>query len=424
MSNGTIIDYEKLSTAPRLLLEAELKPLQGGRFQPTGFPHLGAARYTLPGEQDGKEGMEMLLLESAQSVANRMELACCRDDQKQLLKELNGLPYIASKYNGNELTTSYLEAHRLSSPYLLNEEWAKKLSTEMELKDDYQINNKNVVKTIFKYDPCSLIHGVWLGTKDYKKEFSGGRVRLTRILSGFIEAADIIVAESGGTKFDKNAARMTETGNAETGYGTIPFHRTEYTAKTITAYFNLDLALLRGYGLDGNATNLLIALSLFKMRRFLSTGLRLRTACDLDCKDKCLKVSRPEGFIIPDEQALLTECTRLIEVCKSNGLFADPAITIVEWVPTNKKGDKIELELPESAQEPTIPEELKNLVTWKKTKKNSKPKILLPEGLTPELAEKIKQLFPGNHDIDELLSSKLKELEESDDELNKEEAAE
>jgi len=206
----------------------------------------------------------------------------------------------------------------------------------MDIKDDYQINNKNVMKTLFKYDPCSLIHGVWLGTKEYKKEFSGGRVRLTRLLSGFIEAADIIVAESGGTKFDKNAARMSETGNAETGYGTIPFHRTEFTAKTIISYFNLDLALLRGYGLDENATNLLIALSLFKVRRFLSIGLRLRTACDLDCTG--IKATRPEGFVIPEEQVLLAECTRLITACKSERLFADPAVTIVTWEPSAKKG--------------------------------------------------------------------------------------
>ena len=70
MSNGTGIDYAKLNTAPRLLMQAELKPLQGERFQPTGFADLGVARYTLP------DGTEMLLVESAQSVANRMELAC------------------------------------------------------------------------------------------------------------------------------------------------------------------------------------------------------------------------------------------------------------------------------------------------------------------------------------------------------------
>ena len=323
------IDYDKIKDEPRLLIEAKLKPLQGHRFQPTGFADLGPARYTLP------DGTEMLLVESAQSVANRMELACCKEDQKTLLDELNGLPFIAGIHNGERLTTSYLEAHRLSSPYLLNKEWAKQLSEEMQLKDDYQINNPDVIKVLFKYDPCSLLHGVWLSSKEYKNDFSGGRIRLTRILSGFIEAENVRVAESGGTKFDKNAARLTETGNAETGYGTLPFHRTEFTGD-IKAYFNIDLALVRGYGLDENATHLLIALSLLKIRRLLSTGLRLRTACDLEV-DGELNITRPVGFSVPTEDVLLKGCENLIGKCKSQ--FSDPPVKEVIWQ-SSKKADE------------------------------------------------------------------------------------
>jgi len=114
MANGTGIDYAQLNTAPRLLMEAELKPLQGERFQPTGFADLGAARYTLP------DGTEMLLVESAQSVANRMEMACWDDAKDGLIAELNGLPYIrVNKPNGTHLTNSILEAHRINSPYIL-----------------------------------------------------------------------------------------------------------------------------------------------------------------------------------------------------------------------------------------------------------------------------------------------------------------
>ncbi len=35
--------FSSLQNEPRLLIEAELKPVQGSRFQPTGFPDLGAA---------------------------------------------------------------------------------------------------------------------------------------------------------------------------------------------------------------------------------------------------------------------------------------------------------------------------------------------------------------------------------------------
>ena len=55
--------------APRMLFRVELRPLQGDRFQPTGFPSLGAATYQT------KDGVK-LLVESAQSMANRLEATC------------------------------------------------------------------------------------------------------------------------------------------------------------------------------------------------------------------------------------------------------------------------------------------------------------------------------------------------------------
>ena len=105
------------------------------------------------------------------------------------------------------------------------------------------------------------------------------------------------------------------------------------------AYFNLDLAQLRGYGLGSQATELLIALSIFKVRRFLSTGLRLRTACDLDV-DGQLSAQRPADFAIPDEASLLKTCKALIEACAGNGDFAKPAVTRIEWKGSRKGGKK------------------------------------------------------------------------------------
>ncbi len=326
MSNGTGIDYEKLASTPRLLMEAQLKPLQGERFQPTGFADLGAARYTLP------DGTEMLLVESAQSVANRLELACWDDADDDLIKELHGMPYIrVNKPNGEHLTNSILEAHRINSPYILE---GKDKAVFDLLKagaaglETGPVKISQLARLVFKYDTNAVLHGVFLA----KSDLAGGRLRMTRLLTGFIEAKDIRVAENGGVKND----RVDPSGDTKSGFGNVPFHRTEYTAKDIMAYFNLDLALLRGYGLGPDATNLLIALSLFKVRRFLSTGLRLRTACDLVCIGD-LKVTKPIEFTLPDEKTLLDECTRLIGVCKNSGLFADPAVTKVNWEPSSKK---------------------------------------------------------------------------------------
>lgn len=310
------IDFDGLKDAPRLLMEARLKPVQGCRFQPTGFPDLGAARYTSP------DGTDMLLVESAQSVANRMEIACWDDEKYDLISDLEGIPYIKVNCDGKALTNSVLEAHRINSEYIMKTAFKDTFSKEIDLQKDKPVNWSIFRKSLVRYDFLSLLHGAFLEEID-------GRLRVTRALSGFIEASGISIVESGGVK--NNYVQPT----LKQGEGNVPFARTEFTADAIKAYFNLDLALLRGYGLGKNATRLLVALGLFKIRRFLFTGLRLRTACDLEVMGDII-VTRPDGFSIPAERVLLDECKTLIKRCAEENLFAVPPITPVEWKPEKK----------------------------------------------------------------------------------------
>lgn len=67
MSDTSFLKF--LERTNRLLLTVRLRPLQGDRFQPTGFPSLGAATYQT------RSGAK-LLVESAQSMANRLEATC------------------------------------------------------------------------------------------------------------------------------------------------------------------------------------------------------------------------------------------------------------------------------------------------------------------------------------------------------------
>jgi CRISPR-associated protein Csb1 len=111
-------------------------------------------------------------------------------------------------------------------------------------------------------------------------------------------------------------------------YSNVPYPRMEYTARRIVAYFNFDLALLKGYGLDTDARELLIALGLYKVRRFISTGLRLRTACDLDLVPNSeIKVTSPKDFTPPTEAVLLEKVKAGITACTEKKLFAQPAVT-------------------------------------------------------------------------------------------------
>ena len=111
------LEVTALSGAPRLLIEADLRPVQGSRFQPTGFPNLGHAVYDAP---DG--GERIVLVESAQSMANRLEAVCWNDVEDDWHAPLKGLPVVkVLDEHGNPLTNSVLEAHRLNSPYILED---------------------------------------------------------------------------------------------------------------------------------------------------------------------------------------------------------------------------------------------------------------------------------------------------------------
>lgn len=325
------IDYDKLSGLPRLLMEVDLKPLQGERFQPTGFPNLGPARYTAP------DGTERILVESPQSVANRLELTCWDSAEQDLIPNLRGLPYIRIlDAEEKRVSNSLLEAHRINSEYIMEKKksWRvhrengklqsekdtfnEQFAQEIEFQKDGRVNWRKFRDALLKYDPNSLLHGCFL-------EEIGGRLRVTRSLSAFIEASGIGVAESGGVK--NNIVQPDLKGGA----GNVPYARSEFVAEKITAYFNLDLALLRTYGLSEAAYKLLVSLALFKIQRFLSTGLRLRTACDLMPVDELLVTQPEEGFSIPSDDELLEESKKLIQECTAAELFADPSVTEVQW---------------------------------------------------------------------------------------------
>lgn len=312
---------QSIDTASRRLYEVELRPIQGRRFQPTGFPDLGAATYRTPENQDN------LLVESAQSVANRLETVCWDEARKDLVAELAGLPYIRVDSGGQFRTSSILEAHRVNSPYILNASEGrvrKELQQELDTGQAGPVDISKLARWCFRHDPNSVLHGLFLAQPD----IAGGRYRLKRALTGFIEAEDVRPVNSGGVKND----HVNPQGDTQKGFGNVPYHRVEFTAAKITAYFNLDLATLRAYRLgreeggedDRLAHDLLVTLATWKIRRFLSGGLRLRTACDLEVD--------PETSVDMPELPALTERLRgLIDACGRAGLFASPSVPTVDF---------------------------------------------------------------------------------------------
>ena len=311
------MNLDALQNSPRLLIEAKLQPIAGTRFQPTGFPDLGAAQYQAP------DGTATLLVESAQSMANRLEAVCWDLVTDDWAKPLTGLSCVLVQNKDKKIiTNSVLEAHRINSPYILegkDKSFLAKLKEELAIADLNAVDLKLLAKTLLKYDINSLVHGVFIA----KSDIAGGRMRLPRALSAFIEASNVNTAASGGVKNDA----LNPSGDAAKGFGNVPFHREEFTGN-ITAYFVLDLALIRGFGLGDDVTKLLTAISLYKIHRFIAEGLRLRTACDLEVVGE-LKVKRPDGFVIPPLSEVEAALPGLIASVKDK--LAAPAKTVVTF---------------------------------------------------------------------------------------------
>lgn len=268
------LNLTPLDSASRLLVEATLRvaPGSGGRFQPTGFPDLGPALYKgVACRPEGDvESLEMLLIESVQSMANRLEEVCLQGEDYNA--DCQGIPYVRvlDGHRGNAfLTSSVREPHRLASPYVLG---AKRegLVFRQELKDALHANKQRpvhiwrMVPAIFERDPGCVLHGVFIEEID-------GRIRLPRLVSAYIEASSPSQANSGGVYRGEVTAKDN-----------IPYPRQEFTSPCITASFIFHLSTLKGYGLDDNANRFLQTWALYKIDRFIHHHLRLRTACEFE----------------------------------------------------------------------------------------------------------------------------------------------
>ena len=297
------IDLKPLQNVKRLLFNIPLVPLQGSRFQPTGFPALGAATFQTANGTS-------LLVESAQSMANHLEMTIWDEARKDVKEELDGLSHVRVTRKGEFLTDTILESHRLNSPYLLegkDKMFFNALKSDLGVLETGPVNREKLAQVLLKYDINSLLHGVFLA----KKELAGGRLRVARALSAFIEADNVQVAASGGVKND----HVNPSGDTKAGFGNVPFARDEYTADSITLYVNLDLTQLRGYGLGDAVESLLILLSLYKLRALTSEGMRLRTACDLQVMDERITATSPAGSVLPALEDLIREVKSAISTC-------------------------------------------------------------------------------------------------------------
>ncbi len=306
MATQQLWDEDKL-TAPRgrILVEADLEPVQGNRFQSTGYPNRGIGEFRLP------NGTTNILVDSEQAMANWLEKTTLTPDETEFVGELKGISMIkVADENGKPLTNSVREGHRIASPYILGHPKPNGPIAEVfkECDKEFKRAPHNTYKKIFGHDANSLLHGLWMS------RIGGGTIRVTRAITAFLEASNTVMAETGGVKNDhvtvstKQQDGEETVGDSRTGVGTIPFHREEHTAEAITAYFCVDEGLLESYNLGAAETELLKRLALWKILRFIEQPFRPRTKCDLVVKRVRASTKLQDKAHLDDLETLIARC--------------------------------------------------------------------------------------------------------------------
>lgn len=342
MSNT--LDTTKLladANAHRLVLQATLVPVTGDLFQPAGFPDIGHVIYDAPRKDGTKE--RVCIVDSAASMANHLEAVSLASAQTlELHPDLEGMPYLECMTDAPGSTggtaptrlvvTSLSEGHRLASSYFVEEKKGEKgmlmrdgrVSTDKfsaVLRREFGIEDRthplpsdwwNVFRSIFRYDPNSLVHGIL---------FPAMGIKLSRVLTAHHEAFGADRVGLSGVKFDKLG---------KTTSGQPIFSVDKETAREIRATFVIDLSLIRSFGrgehgLNNNQKQFLLELALWKIGRLLSAPYRFRSGCDL----KIAALSRIENGQAAEFPA--TALQRDIATAITSAGFANPRITKVYW---------------------------------------------------------------------------------------------
>jgi CRISPR-associated protein Csb1 len=168
----------------------------------------------------------------------------------------------------------------------------------------------NVFKTIFRYDPNALVHGVL---------FPQWQIKIPRVLTAHLEAFGASRVDRSGVKFDRLG---------KTTSGQPIFAVDDATAREIRATFILDIALVHSFGRkNGNDTvglgdeqkNFLVALALWKIQQLRAVPFRFRSGCHL----KCAKLMDDKG----QEISLAVDIKSAISQAK----FKEPRVTDLFW---------------------------------------------------------------------------------------------
>ena len=302
MSDDNLVD--ELLRQDRVLISAELHLANGSFFQPTGFPDIGACLYT-----DGA-GRRRCLVESEQSMANRLEAVCMKAPGVWREPLASRLPVIRVQDKKNRLlATNLTEPHRVASSYVL-ESAVKGTTLQKKFEEHLGLDGKTwpldgrerLTQAVFALDPAAVLHGFQF------MQWEAVGLRAARLLHARLEAT---LAEDGEVHYGLVKVDGIEPGLSsaqKSNKGQSIASKVRYVPQSIQATFEIDVLALRERSLipasagngaaDGTsnqaAQRFLLALALWKIQRFLTNGpafdartgdtigaLRLRADCSL-----------------------------------------------------------------------------------------------------------------------------------------------
>jgi CRISPR-associated protein Csb1 len=372
----------------RVVIEASLELANGSFFQPTGFPDIGACVFI------DKDGRRRCLVESEQSMANRLEAVCMQPPGTWRAPFNGKLPIIrVIDGPGSLLATNLTEPHRVSSSYVLegtlvgDKDKDKDKDTNTTLQEVLQEQlgiSKNgkrwpldkrakLNSVVFALDPAAVLHGFQF------MQWSAVGLRQQRLLHARMEA--VLAGDSdvhyGMVKVD---AIEPDGHKPKSNMGQSIAQKARLVHESITATFEIDLLGLRERQListsdedaskdqgtsQDDSVKFLLALALWKIRQFLAdqpafdarTGqversLRLRSDCALRCT-KVVYRTQSNGGSFDNEQPIAFNELVKIEKEESKPLVNPPDFKPLLKAVTGQESLEINVRYPPTSRPTT-----------------------------------------------------------------------
>lgn len=374
--NKPLVD--RLLEHDRVIIEASLTLANGNFFQPTGFPDIGACVFV------DMAGRRRCLVESEQSMANRLEAVCMQPPGTWRAPFAGKLPILrVSDASGGLLATNLTEPHRLSSSYVLEGTLGNGSKLQDVLRDRLGVSTdgkrwpldkrSELSRVVFALDPAAMLHGFQF------MQWSAVGLRQQRLLHARMEA--VLAGDSdvhyGMVKVD---AIEPESSSQKMGNkGQSIAHKARLVPNSISATFEIDVMGLRERRLvaedtkaNSAAQKFLLALALWKIRQFLAdqpafdarTGqversLRLRSDCSLMCSGVSYRTQSNGGAYGPDVPVRLDDLVRID--AKENRVDVLPLFDPPDFVPllksiTDQNALEINVQYVPAAPKPSGPD--------------------------------------------------------------------